>query len=72
VAYGLEMETAMRTNLERIPSLPPRGKTRVVPSDVALERARQNQELAEIRYELAVRKGMAWNVDMRREQGSKK
>jgi hypothetical protein len=65
MTYGLEMEGATQMYRDRqVPTAPPRREPgRVVPSDVALERAQQNQKLAELRYDLAVRKGAAWSND---------
>jgi len=60
--YDTQQEVRMRKNPERIPGAVPDDVVRVIPSDVQLERAHQNRKLAEIRYDLAVRKGQAWSV----------
>lgn len=60
--YPTQQEVGVRRNPDRFPPTPSGESARVIPTDVQLERASQNQKLAEIRYDLAVRKGLAWTV----------
>jgi 20S proteasome alpha/beta subunit len=64
--YGLVEEITMKKTADRVPTSPARDMVRVIPSDVQLERAEQNRLLAEVRYDLAVRKGSAWRIDLPR------
>jgi hypothetical protein len=54
----------LKKALDRNPAAPQPEMVRVIPSNVQLERAEQNLRLAELRYDLVVRKGSAWKIDL--------